>query len=75
MGPLGWMQAQQGPSRHHSWKEGGGQRKLQAGDELAPNHRVSLKAYPAFPLVEFDEAEGDLEKASPRDHGHTREFL
>jgi len=55
------MQAQQGPSRYLPWKEGGGQRKLQAGDEF---HGVSLKTYTAFPLVEFDEAGGNLEKAS-----------
>ena len=42
---------------------------------MAPNHGVSLKTYTAFPLVEFDEAGGNLEKASPRDHGHTHEFL
>lgn len=42
---------------------------------MAPNHGVSLKAYPAFPLVEFDEAGGNLEKASPRGRGHTHVSL
>lgn len=64
------IQAQQGPKRHHQWKEGQG--KLQEGNELALNLGVPLKVHPAFPLAEFDKpGKKRGENSSQRPWPHT----